>query len=145
MVKSDTATSASDSVAGAAAAPSRMPASGRWWKPKQSQRFSMTKIKAQKKTLSTSWKRKMEQRKLKKQMKEYERSLIEKKIQKREEQKQERLDWQKRRAENEMKSSSVQVIKDPNKLKKMSKKQLRQIKKTQVGKDGTTKYVPAYS
>ena len=143
MVKSDPVDAPEKTTA--AAAPSKLPASGRWWKPKQSERFSMGKIKAQKKTLSTSWKRKMEQKKLKKQMKEYERSLIEAKRERREEQKQERLDRQKRRAENEMKSATVQVIRDPNKLKKMSKKQLRNIKKTQVGKDGTVNYVPAYS
>jgi hypothetical protein len=36
-------------------------------------------------------------------------------------------------------------ISDPTKLKKMSKKQLRQVKRTRVNADGVTELVPAYS
>lgn len=55
------------------------------------------------------------------------------------------LEKQRRRAENELKGASYQVISDPTKLKKMSKKQLRQVKKTRVNKDGVTELVPAYA
>lgn len=36
-------------------------------------------------------------------------------------------------------------ITDPTKLKKMTKKQLRQIKRTRVNADGVTELVPAYA
>lgn len=146
MTKAAMAASASDASGKSGGdAPSRVPASGRWWKPKQGERFSMVKIKPQKKTMSTSWKKKMDKRKRKQQMKEYERSLIEARQQRIEDQREARLERQKRKAANEFKSASVQVIKNPNKLKKMSKKQLRMIKKTKVDKDGNTVLVPAYS
>ena len=48
-----------------------------------------------------------------------------------------------RKAENEFAGTKFQVISDPNKLKRMSKKQLRMIKKTIV-EDGVTKLVGAY-
>jgi len=51
---------------------------------------------------------------------------------------------QKRKAENEFAGTKMQVISDPNKLKKMTKKQLRMIKKTVVDSDGVTRLVGAY-
>ncbi len=60
-----------------------------------------------------------------------------------------------RREQNEIKSMKVQTvelwsrgdfqIRDTNKLKKMSKKQLKQIKKTRVDKNGNVEYVSAYA
>lgn len=50
----------------------------------------------------------------------------------------------KRKAENELKSSKYQVIKNPQKLKTMSKKQLRSIHKTRMGDDGVMRFVGAY-
>lgn len=50
----------------------------------------------------------------------------------------------KRKAENELKSASYQVLANPEKLKQMSKKQLRQIKRTRVNKDGVVELVGAY-
>ena len=55
-----------------------------------------------------------------------------------------REEKRKRRAENELKASQVQVI-DGQRMKKMSKKQLRSIKRTRLNKDGVVEYVPAYS
>lgn len=55
------------------------------------------------------------------------------------------LEKERRRAENQLKGASYQVISDPTKLKKMTKKQLRQIKKTRVNKDGVMELVPAYA
>lgn len=51
----------------------------------------------------------------------------------------------KRRAENEFKSAQVQELSDPTKLKRMSKKQLRTIKRVRVNDDGVRELVPAYS
>jgi hypothetical protein len=36
-------------------------------------------------------------------------------------------------------------ISDPNKLKKMNKKQLRLVKRTRINKDGVMELVPAYA
>jgi len=55
------------------------------------------------------------------------------------------VDKARRRAENELKGASYQVISNPDKLKRMTKKQLRQVKKTRVNKDGVTELVPAYA
>jgi len=55
-----------------------------------------------------------------------------------------REEKRKRRAENELKASQVQVI-DGQRMKKMNKKQLRNIKRTRLNKDGVVEYVPAYS
>ena len=55
------------------------------------------------------------------------------------------VEKQRRRAENELKGASYQVISNPEKLKRMTKKQLRQVKKTRVNKDGVTELVPAYA
>ena len=52
---------------------------------------------------------------------------------------------QKRRAENEIKGAQYQVIADPKKLKKMSKKQLRSVKRTTVDSKGNVKLVGAYT
>jgi rRNA-processing protein CGR1 len=48
---------------------------------------------------------------------------------------------EKRRAENELKGTTYQVLKNPETIKKMNKKQLRQVKKTQVNKHGVTELV----
>ncbi len=50
-----------------------------------------------------------------------------------------------RREENQYKSSKFQVVSDPEKLKSMSKKQLRMIKKTRVTDRGTIEFVSPYS
>lgn len=61
-----------------------------------------------------------------------------------------------RRQQNEIKNAQIQVvglfnhidyvkIKNVGKLKKMSKKQLKQIKKTRIDKNGNVEYVDAYA
>lgn len=50
-----------------------------------------------------------------------------------------------RKAENEFRAASLQEITDPGKLKRMSKKQLRQVKRVRVRDDGARELVPAYS
>lgn len=56
-----------------------------------------------------------------------------------------REDKKRRRAENELKASSYQVISDPTKLKKMSKGSLRQVKKMRMNDQGVVELVGAYS
>jgi rRNA-processing protein CGR1 len=55
-----------------------------------------------------------------------------------------REEKQRRRAENVLKGATYQVIKDPKKLAKMNKRQLKQVKRTVVDAKGNTKLVGAY-
>jgi len=64
-------------------------------------------------------------------MKAFEREMKEDKKRKAEEEKERRMEREKRRQQNEYKNSVYQVI-NPEKLKGMSKKQLRQVRKTSV-------------
>ncbi len=50
-----------------------------------------------------------------------------------------------RAAENEFKSASMQEISNPATLKRMTKKQLRAVKRVRVRDDGARELVPAYS
>uniref|UniRef100_K7FHK6 Coiled-coil domain-containing protein 86 n=2 Tax=Pelodiscus sinensis TaxID=13735 RepID=K7FHK6_PELSI len=83
----------------------------------------------QDKPLRTSWERKMKERQEKKIVKEFARHLQEEKQREREEKKQRREENLKRRLENERKAEIVQVIRNPLKLKRAKKKQLRRIEK----------------
>ncbi|XP_060627197.2 coiled-coil domain-containing protein 86 [Anolis sagrei] len=110
----------------APAVPRGRPKSGRVWKDASKKRFShMTKDKP----LRTSWERKMKERQEKKLVKDFARQLEEEKQREREEKKQRRKENLKRRLENERKAEVVQVIRNPIKLKRAKKKQLRRIEK----------------
>ena len=54
------------------------------------------------------------------------------------------IEQRKRRAEAALKNSAVQTIKDANKIKRMSKKQLKNIKKSVINNDGTISYESIY-
>ncbi|XP_062974795.1 coiled-coil domain-containing protein 86 [Elgaria multicarinata webbii] len=110
----------------APAIPKGKPKSGRVWKDRCKKRFShMTKDKP----LRTSWKHKMKERQEKKLVKDFARQLEEEKRREREEKKQRREENLKRRMENERKAEIVQVIRNPAKLKRAKKKQLRRVEK----------------
>uniref|UniRef100_A0A8D2IT15 Coiled-coil domain-containing protein 86 n=2 Tax=Varanus komodoensis TaxID=61221 RepID=A0A8D2IT15_VARKO len=83
----------------------------------------------QDKPLRTSWERKMKERQEKKLVKDFALHLKEEKQREREEKKQRREENLKRRLENERKAEIVQVIRNPAKLKRAKKKQLRRIEK----------------
>lgn len=55
-----------------------------------------------------------------------------------------RAEKRKRKAENEFKNMQAQTL-SAKALKRMTKKQLRQVKKTRVNKDGVVEVVPAFS
>jgi hypothetical protein len=55
-----------------------------------------------------------------------------------------REEKRKRRAENALKSAQYQVL-DPATLKRMSKKQLRHVRRTRVNADGVVELVGAYT
>nr|XP_013810886.1 PREDICTED: coiled-coil domain-containing protein 86 isoform X1 [Apteryx mantelli mantelli]XP_013810894.1 PREDICTED: coiled-coil domain-containing protein 86 isoform X2 [Apteryx mantelli mantelli] len=83
----------------------------------------------QDKPLRTSWERKMKERRERKLVKDLARQLQEGKQKEREEKKRRREENLKRRLENERKAEIVQVIRNPLKLKRAKKKQLRRVEK----------------
>ncbi|NXE16851.1 CCD86 protein, partial [Lophotis ruficrista] len=83
----------------------------------------------QDKALRTSWVRKMKERQERKLVQELARQLQEGKQREREEKKRRREENLKRRLENERKAEIVQVIRNPLKLKRAKKKQLRRVEK----------------
>uniref|UniRef100_A0A131XDW8 Coiled-coil domain-containing protein 86 n=1 Tax=Hyalomma excavatum TaxID=257692 RepID=A0A131XDW8_9ACAR len=105
--------------------PRGIPKSGRVWKREKKRFSSMMKDRP----LKTSWKVKMEQRAERKALLAMDRELKEEKKRKIEEKKRRREENLRRREENAKKSEVVQVIKNTAKIKRMSKKQLRHIKK----------------
>ncbi|XP_028668201.1 coiled-coil domain-containing protein 86 [Erpetoichthys calabaricus] len=102
------------------------PKSGRVWKDRTKKRFS-SMLKS--KSLCTSWEKKMQEKQEKKMMKHFARQLQEDKAKEKEAKRLRREENLKRKAENELKSEIVQVIHNPAKIKRMKKKQLRQIEK----------------
>ncbi|KAK2501279.1 hypothetical protein MC885_015225 [Smutsia gigantea] len=79
----------------------------------------------QDKSLRTSWQRKMKDRQERKLAKDFARHLEEEKERRRQEKKRRRAENLRRRLENERKAEVVQVIRNPAKLKRAKKKQLR--------------------
>ncbi|KAM9223368.1 coiled-coil domain-containing protein 86 [Leptosomus discolor] len=112
--------------AAAAAIPRGRPKSGRVWKDPGKKRFSHM---IQDKALRTSWARKLKERQEKKLVRDLARQLQEGKQREREEKKRRREENLKRRLENERKAEIVQVIRNPLKLKRAKKKQLRRVEK----------------
>ncbi|XP_014804306.1 PREDICTED: coiled-coil domain-containing protein 86 [Calidris pugnax] len=106
--------------------PRGRPKSGRVWKDPGKKRFSHM---IQDKALRTSWARKMKERQEKKLVQDLARQLEEGKRKEREEKKRRREENLKRRLENERKAEIVQVIRNPLKLKRAKKKQLRRVEK----------------
>ncbi|XP_021071176.1 coiled-coil domain-containing protein 86 [Mus pahari] len=106
--------------------PKGKPKSGRVWKDQSKKRFSQM---VRDKPLRTSWQRKMKERQERKLAKDFARHLEEEKQRRRQEKKERRAENLRRRLENERKAEIVQVIRNPAKLKKAKKKQLRSIEK----------------
>ncbi|XP_020031774.2 coiled-coil domain-containing protein 86 [Castor canadensis] len=106
--------------------PKGKPKSGRVWKDRSKKRFSQM---VQDKPLHTSWQRKMKERQERKLTKDFARHLVEERERRRQEKKQRRAENLKRRLENERKAEIVQVIRNPAKLKRAKKQQLRSIQK----------------
>ncbi|CAM9995272.1 unnamed protein product [Scytosiphon promiscuus] len=128
---------ASDKLAAAAApsvgvAPKGRCVSGRDWKARnQSQRASMQRTTATE-TLSSTWAKKLEIKAKRQAIMAMEKEMRDAKLKEIEDKKQEKLEREKRRQQNEMKNTTYQTISKTHKMKTMSKKQLRQIKKRQV-------------
>ncbi|XP_053548354.1 coiled-coil domain-containing protein 86 [Bombina bombina] len=106
--------------------PRGKPKSGRIWKDTNKKRFSQM---VNGHSLSTSWEVKMKARQEKKVLKEFSKQLKDEKQREKDEKKKRREENLKRRLENERKAEVVQVIRNPAKLKRAKKKQLRRIEK----------------
>ncbi|GBG33361.1 Coiled-coil domain-containing protein 86 [Hondaea fermentalgiana] len=120
-----------------------VPAGGRWWKKIQNEKASMVIYKANPRTLSTSWDRKMELRHKREAAKAFEAEQRAKREEHEAMMREKRAEKRRRKAENELKGGAFQTI-NPEKLKRMSKKQLRTISKTQVDNEGNVQTVPVY-
>uniref|UniRef100_H2ZVY7 Coiled-coil domain-containing protein 86 n=1 Tax=Latimeria chalumnae TaxID=7897 RepID=H2ZVY7_LATCH len=107
-------------------APRGRPKSGRMWKDPRQQRFSDL---LRGKPLRTSWEMKMKEKRERQMTKALAKQLVEEKAREKEEKRKRQEENQRRRLENERKSEVVQVIKNPLKIKRMKKKQLRKIEK----------------
>eukprot|EP00057_Strongylocentrotus_purpuratus_P001965 XP_003723574.1 PREDICTED: coiled-coil domain-containing protein 86 [Strongylocentrotus purpuratus] len=103
-----------------------MAKSGRPWKTEQTARFSGMK---KDKPLRSSWQLKMAQKAEKMSVRKYQQGLEDAKREAKLLKKQRREEHEKKKEENQRKSEVVQVIKNPAKLKRMKKKQLRMIQK----------------
>jgi hypothetical protein len=124
--------------------------SGRSWKMRPQKRAS-TLVKTKSNNLSTDWEKKEALKRAKAEARELQEELKQEKLKALQMKKERRLENEKRRAENELKvmQASVQTL-NPNKvgltMKAMSKKQLRNIKKTRLNtKTGVVEYVSAYA
>eukprot|EP00924_Labyrinthula_sp_SR-Ha-C_P008374 snap_masked-scaffold_11-processed-gene-11.6-mRNA-1 protein AED:0.04 eAED:0.04 QI:0/-1/0/1/-1/1/1/0/137 len=123
----------------------RRRAGNRWWKNENIQKSRFSSMKNKELNIGKSWEDKVRRRKEQQRIKEYEREL-KRTAEERKQQKIEKMkEKRKRKAENEAKSTIYQVIKNTDKIKKMSKKQLRSIKKSHIDKEGNLSYVPIYS
>ncbi|GKY91820.1 hypothetical protein MPSEU_000153600 [Mayamaea pseudoterrestris] len=124
--------------------------SGRSWKMRPQKRAS-TLVKNKLNNLATDWDKKEALKRAKAEAKELQETLKQEKIKSMLLKKERRLENEKRRAENEFKTMQASVQKlNPNKvgltMKALSKKQLRNIKKTRMNtKTGVVEYVSAYA
>mmetsp|Transcript_22494 Transcript_22494/g.48845 ORF Transcript_22494/g.48845 Transcript_22494/m.48845 type:complete len:171 (+) Transcript_22494:241-753(+) len=124
--------------------------SGRSWKLRPQKRASSVVTKVSTNNRSKSWERRKTEREAKKVAQEREKELRERSRQVAIEKKERRLENERRRAENEYKNAqkfAQNLGRNADlKMKAMSKKQLRQIKKTRMNsKTGVVEYVSAYA
>ncbi|CAH1262230.1 CCDC86 [Branchiostoma lanceolatum] len=113
--------------------PRGKPKSGKFWKTVRSERHTSIK---KDKPLRTTWNKKMQQRAERKSIKSFEKELKELKQKQLEEKRKRQEEHKKQKLENERKSEIVQPIKNTAKIKRMKKKQLRQIQKRDTGNIG---------
>jgi rRNA-processing protein CGR1 len=124
--------------------------SGRTWKTRPQKRASSL-IKTPFNNLSSTWETKLAEKRARQEAAALQKELKEQKRQEAILKKERRLENEKRRAENEFKAvqKSVQSLNHDKvgvTLKAMSKKQLRQIKKTRMNqKTGVVEFVSAYA
>lgn len=124
--------------------------SGRSWKVRPQKRAS-TLVKTKTNNRTKTFEERLQEKNLRKESLELQGELREERRQGKVLKKERRLENQKRRAENEFKTAqktakSLNLGKLSSTLKAMSKKQLRQVKKTRLNpKTGVVEYVPVYT
>jgi molecular chaperone GrpE (heat shock protein) len=124
--------------------------SGRCWKVRPQKRATSL-IRGKVNNTTKTWDKRQEEKLARKESLELQAELREGRREAKVLKKDRRLENEKRRAENEFKhaqkfSKQLNLGKLPATLKAMSKKQLRQMKKTRLNpKTGVVEYVPAYS
>lgn len=128
----------------AAAEPRGMNKSNRNWKSVKTEKGRACILRPMRKTLGSSWEKKQKIRLQNQENKEIQQALQDKRREQSDEARRNRVNKLKRKAENELKSSKIQVMSHPEKIKKMSKKQLKQVYKTRMGDDGVVRLVGAY-
>jgi len=124
--------------------------SGRSWKLRPQKRASSLISMNPQNATSSTWNKKMEERKIRKAILEREKELKEDRKKAIQEKKERRLENERRRMENEFKTASQNaqyLSKNVDlKMKAMNKKQLRQIKKTRMNsRTGVLEYVSAFA
>lgn len=124
--------------------PEGKPRSGRVWKKKQTYRSSAQHRKGVLGHLSKTYEDRLLAKQREKEVREFERELREQTNKKKENERLRREQLTFRRLENEKKAGTFQEIK-PEKLKTMSKKQLRAIRKTSVNKNGQVEFVSPWA
>lgn len=108
--------------------------SGRIWKIKQTARSSTQSRQGVLGHLAKTFEEKQLIRKRKQEVKQLEDEIINRKKQKIADEKEKALERKKRRAENEQKTVTYQTLR-PEKIKGMSKKQLRSVRKTSMNQE----------
>ncbi|XP_022193548.2 coiled-coil domain-containing protein 86 [Nilaparvata lugens] len=124
-VISDESFSESDEEVSTNNIPKGKPKSGKFWKSQKTRAASIIKTRG----LQSSLEKKMKLRKDLRHTKLMSREILEEAKKKKEELKIKRRENIKKMEENQRKAEIVQVIKNPQKIKKMKKKQLRSIEK----------------
>lgn len=128
------------SVAKSSTIPMGKNKSGREWKTLQTKRSSSKTRVGVMEHLSTTYEEKQKLREKKDRVKIIEQQMKDDKAEKLDLEKKRREERQQRKIANEQKSTSFQMI-NPTKLKGMSKKQLRMIRKTSVNKFGQVELI----
>ncbi|KAK4885003.1 hypothetical protein RN001_001274 [Aquatica leii] len=108
--------------------PRGKPKSGRTWKTTKKRFSSIVKTKG----IRDSFEKKQTLRKELERVKNASKAIVALKEEEKEKKKQRRRDNLKRQEENSRKAEIVQIIKNPNKIKRMKKKQLRNIQKRDI-------------
>lgn len=117
------------------------PVSGRLWKDTEKKRASAVNAVAEKK----SWADRSMSRSELKMIKARQEELMERRKERLAAAKTKREEKKARKQRNEMKNVSFQVISNEQTMKNLNKKQLRQVKRTRMSKEGEIELVDAYA
>ncbi|KAL7076540.1 hypothetical protein ACQ4LE_004336 [Meloidogyne hapla] len=104
--------------------------SKKWWKKVQTERPLKSNTKPK-----SDWNSKMKKKNMEKQVRALQEEIRQKLVDEKKEILQAKKEREERRKQNLLKSEIVQVIKNPSRLKRMKKKQLRMIQKRDITKE----------